>query len=55
MLVTKQLKAAIDFEAIEKYDGSQWLPSTVWLLQERNSYRFGPSGGWINNDRICKF
>ncbi len=34
MLVTKQLTVVIDLHSMQKNGtyGSQWLPSTVWLL-----------------------
>ncbi len=32
MLVAKQLTVAIDFHNMKKkYNGSQWLPSNIWL------------------------
>jgi len=52
------------YETTISYYGSQWRPSTVWLptffkispffcsAEERNSYRFETTWGWVNDDRI---
>ncbi len=45
------------------YYRSQWCPKTAWLqtffkissAEQRNSYRFGTTWGWVNDDRIFIF
>ncbi len=61
-----ELTVAIDFHSMEKkYNGSQWLSSTLWLpifcvQQTKETHNFkklgsGSSGGWVNDDIIFIF
>ncbi len=37
------------------YYRSQWLPSTVWYILQRNANRLGKPWGWVNDDIIFIF
>ncbi len=67
MWETEQFWGTIDFHSIYySYYGSQWCPKTAWLqtffkylplcsAEQRHSYRFGTTWGWVNDDTIFIF
>lgn len=57
MFVIKQLMVTIDFHSIfpilwKSTDTVNSLDTKISLREIRNSYRFGTTQGWVNQDRI---
>ncbi len=59
-------RAVLGHQYFFSYYGSQWCPKTAWLQtffkissfvfgRTKNSYRFGTTWGWVNDDRIFIF